>query len=414
MGLAGRSVLLQYVPSMLTRRPRSSRAFSRSGASRGLLSVLTLGVPIWIFSQGLVSCGSDDEDRACVPGELKACAVAGETCEAVQTCNADGTAYGACACPGDGSNGSAGSAGSSNTGGSSNAGGGAAGAGAGPVDPLFPAAARAIGAPCNVDADCPTGPGGETPLICITPTSTAEFTTGSPQGGYCTAVCEDSVEDCESLDGLSACGLIDEATNSGFCIALCLPGSNNVKCGADRAQACFAFPGQEEVGACFPVCQSDAACGNGLFCDLGATGLGLCTATAPVGGDVGAACTPETAATDCKSGVCVTLLDPDSGAEAGNFCSANCTFGLIEGCGFDDPSSVAREAVCVRPQLNGGGGGDLGFCFELCDADADCAQEGWVCAQELTEEAVAIVGRQGQCVPPTLSDGGVVVDAGAN
>jgi hypothetical protein len=372
---------------------------------------LTLGVPIWVFSQGLVSCGSDDEgDRACDPGEPRACALAGETCEAIQTCNADGSAYGACACPGEA--GSGGTAGTSGTGGSANAGGGAAGAGGAP-GPLFEAVDRAIGAPCTTDADCPTGPGGETPLVCITPTSTAEFGTGSPQGGYCSAVCRET-DECQALDGLSACGLIDNTTGDGFCIGLCVPGSSNVKCLPDRAQACFPFPDSADVGACFPVCQSDAACGNGLVCDLGATGLGLCTATPPVGGAIGAACTPETAVTDCASGVCVTLLDPDSGAEAGSFCSANCTFGLVAGCGFDDPSSVARDAVCIRPQADTGAGGDLGFCFELCDQDTDCAQDGWVCAQELTDEAVALVGRQGQCVPPTLSGGEVVVDAGAN
>lgn len=397
---------------MLTRHPRSSRALSRSRASRGLLSVLTLGVPIWIFSQGLVSCGSDDEDNACEPNVLRACSGPGQ-CAGEQTCAADGSAYSECVCEGTGS---AGSAGASNTGGSANAGGGAAGAAVGGA-PLFEAADRVIGAPCTTDADCPTGPGGETPLVCITPTSTAEFGTGSPQGGYCSAVCQDS-EECQSLDGLSVCGLIDPATGSGFCVGLCVPGSSNVKClastalTADRAQACVPFPDDDTIGACFPVCQSDAGCGEGLFCDLGATGLGLCVATPPAGGDVGAACTAATAVTDCKSGICLTLLDPDSGEESGSFCSANCTFGLIAGCGFDDPSSVPRDAVCIRPQADNGGGGDIGFCFELCDEDADCAQEGWVCAQELTEEAVAVVGRQGQCVPPTLAGGEVVVDAG--
>ncbi|HTV20236.1 MAG TPA: hypothetical protein VMG12_16240 [Polyangiaceae bacterium] len=337
----------------------------------------------------------------------------------MQTCNGDGSGYSACACPDETGNG--GSAGSGGSGGGSN--GGAAGSGAGADDPIYEPLDRVVGAPCNTDADCPAAPNGDRLLTCITPTSAAEFGTGSPQGGYCTAVCEGN-EDCVAIDGLTACGLIDDATNTGYCIALCQPGGDDglVKCAGQndaepRAQACFAIPNNPNIGACFPVCQSDAACGNGQFCDLGATGLGLCVTTPPVGGDVGAPCTPDTAETDCKSGVCVTLLDPDTGEDAGNFCSANCTFGLIEGCGFDlDVPDGTREAVCIRPQENTDGGGDIGFCFELCDEDTDCAQAdaGWICEHDLQPNAVTLVGRTGECVPPAFAtgDGGIVVDAG--
>lgn len=390
------------------------------GASRHLLSLSGLGALLAVFAQGLTSCGSDDDSGGvCDPGALRACVVAGQSCEASQTCNMDGSGYGECACP---SQGSAGAAGVGGSGGGSSGGAAGAGGGGGDIEPIFPLGFRAVGAPCETDADCPAGPNGETPLICMTPTSTVEFGTGSPQGGYCTAVCSDESDngDCVAVDGLSACGLIDNTTGIGFCIGLCQPGAaaNAIKCGADRAQACFQFPNSQEIGACFPVCQSDEACGEGLFCDLGATGLGLCTATAPVGGDIGAPCTPETAEADCKSGACVTLLDPETGAEAGSFCSANCTLGLIEGCGFPEvlPEGTARDAVCLLPQVAGGGGGDLGFCFELCDTDADCAQagEGWVCVQDLGDQAQAIIGRSGECLPPAFAegDGGVLVDAG--
>jgi hypothetical protein len=219
---------------------------------------------------------------------------------------------------------------------------------------------------------------------------------------------------------LAACGLLDDA-GDGYCIGLCQPGNNPqaVKCISDpdefRAQACFQFPDSATLGACFPVCTSDAACGAGQICDFGATGLGLCVTAQPPGGDIGAPCTAETAETDCRSGTCVTLLDPDTGEDAGSFCSANCTFGLLEGCGFaEEEAEGARDAVCIRPQLDNGGGGDIGFCFELCDEDADCAQAGagWVCEADLTPEGQALVGRLGECVPPALASGGGAADAG--
>jgi hypothetical protein len=378
---------------------------------------LTLGVPIWIFSQALVSCGSDDDEgTACEPNVLRACSGAGQ-CEGLQTCAADGSGYSECACEGSGSAGTAG-AGGSGTGGSANAGGGAAGAGAGVVDSVFDPLIRPIGAPCSTDADCPTAPDGDAPLFCITPTSTEEFDTGSPQGGYCSARCSAS-EECQALDELSVCGFLDESGANGFCIGVCITGDSNLKClpGTEtsettaRAQACFPIPGQQEVGACLPVCQSDAACGEGLFCDLGATGLGVCTATAPVGGDIGAPCTEETQAADCRSGLCVTLRDA-AGNDAGSFCTANCTFGLIEGCGFDQPSSVPRDAACLQSQLDVNGPGDIGFCFELCDADADCEQEGWVCGAMPAALQTAF-GRVGECGPPEPG-AAPAVDAGAD
>lgn len=323
-------------------------------------------------------------------------------CAGEQTCTSDGSGYSPCSCDAGGNGGSAG-AGGGNAGGTSNA--GAAGAGAGEAAPLFPAADRAIGAPCTTDAECPTGPDGEAPLVCITAASTAQFG-GGPQGGYCSAPCADTA-DCQALDGLSACGLFDATTNTGYCIGLCVPGASNVKCYAERAQACFESPNNPGLGACFPVCQSDAACGPGLFCDLGSAGLGVCTAAQPVGGDIGAPCTADTAVTDCKSGVCVELAN-GSGAVSGSFCSANCTYGLVEGCGYD-VVATERNALCGQAQSDTGDAGDVGFCFELCDTPADCTQAGWDCVENLSEEGQALVGRVGQCLPPLPGAG----DAGA-
>jgi hypothetical protein len=342
----------------------------------------------------MVSCGSDSEDKACTPGEPKACVVAGQQCLAVQICDADGAAFGDCACPSAG--GTAGSAGAGGSGSSSNSAGGAAGSGAIVDGPLYDAVDRVMGAPCATDADCPAAPDGSLPLNCITSTSTTEFATGGPQDGYCTAPCQ-ATDDCQALDGLSAC------SGAGYCIGLCQPGNgvNAVKCLASRAQSCIANPMNPDIGACLPMCESDAGCGTGQFCDLGKTGFGLCTTTAPVGGDIGAPCTTATEAADCKSGLCLTYQDASNNPVA-SFCSASCTFGSLAGCGFADTISVPREAVCAQSQAEDGGYGDIGLCFELCDVDTDCAQAGWTCEDDLTDDGKITVGRAGICRPPSI------------
>jgi hypothetical protein len=420
LGLATEVCLRQYGQSMLTRRFRSSRSSTRSGTARGashsFLSVISVGIPLLVLAQALTSCGDDDGGGGeCTAGEVRACVVAGNSCDdGVQTCNGEGTAYSACAC-GGGAAGAGGSAGAGGTGGGS---GGAAGAGGNASgDPLYPDGSRPIGAPCAVDADCPAAPDGSRPLICIDSGSTDVFGTGGPQGGYCTIPCSgaDGTEQCQALDSLGLCTLRTEAEGDGYCIGVCLAGSDNPLCTTGptggRAQACFdaqsaANPG---LGLCLPVCQSDEACGAGFYCDFGATGIGLCTpdATPAVGtGGIGAPCTTATADADCVSGICLSFTDPDTG-DVEAFCSATCTVGLVAGCGFGNTAAEGtRDAACLLPQEQNGASGDVGLCIELCDQDADCEQDGYVCVLDLEPEAQAQLGRLGECVPPLLLNGG--------
>jgi hypothetical protein len=391
---------------MLTHRSRSTRSSSRAGvargASRGLISVLSFGIPLFALAQSLTSCGSDDDgDQVCEPGTPRACALPGNSCDAIQECLANGSGYTACACPGDTGNAGAGGSGAG-AGGSANNAGGAAGAGGDDLQPIFPVAARAVGAPCASDADCPVGPNGETPLTCITAGGTEPFGTGGPQDGYCSATCRDT-DECLAIDPLAGCAGIDPQTGEGFCLGVCTPAGGNIACFIDepRAQACIPSPDDPTFGACLPMCQSDAACGAGLFCDFGRQGIGLCTATAPTGGDIGAPCTVETEATDCKSGLCLNVTDPATGEAAGSFCSASCTFGLVAGCGSDDSTPLPLPAACGQSRIANGTLGDPGICIELCSEDADCAQAaaGWTCQPGLTPQGQQLTGQTGQCLP---------------
>ncbi|HWO10046.1 MAG TPA: hypothetical protein VNN80_11220, partial [Polyangiaceae bacterium] len=157
---------------------------------------------------------------------------------------------------------------------------------------------------------------------------------------------------------------------------------------------------------CVPVCTSDASCGEGQFCNLDPTGAALCSATAPAGtGDTGAPCTDATAATDCKSGMCLTLQAAATGEATVGFCSSYCTFGNFnEGCGYN-PADATREAYCAQPVDPNGDIGDLGFCVELCDTQEDCGQADWDCV-DLLPAGQDLFGRTGECVPP-----GTVVDS---
>jgi hypothetical protein len=281
-------------------------------------------------------------------------------------------------------------------GGTSDAGVGTVDGGAGELPP----ATLVVGKACSSDAACIAL--GIDPLRahCILPSSDGEFGTGGPQGGYCSARCQ-RTEDCSSIDSIAVCGLIDDATGVGFCLRLCQPGEGGLKCEAVLAQACVQLPALgPELGVCFPMCQSDAACGPDRFCNLGGGDVtGLCGAEPPVGGDVGAPCTGLTQASDCKSGLCVDWTAADGVTVFGSFCSAPCTYGLVAGCGYDAVTAVPREASCNQAQLAGGVAGDIGFCFELCDTATDCTQAGWLCAP-FTATDQALTGRRGQCLPP--------------
>ncbi len=356
-----------------------------------------------LVAQAVTSCGDDSGGGGCEPGEINTACFCSADEMGEQVCQADRT-YTECDCDGPGGNGGdGGSAGSSSMAGS-------AGAAGGTPDPIIPAGL--IGAPCTSDADCSDAVDN---FKCILETSNVEFDgLGGPEGGYCTVPCS-GTPDCSALDGASACGLFDDATGQGYCLALCLAGNNPEKCGDGgtdfRAQACVENPNAAPVGVCFPFCTSDEACGPGRFCALGGAAAGLCVDEAPVGGGIGAACDPNGMGEECASEICLTFSQ--GGVPVGAFCSASCTYAAQFGCGYapGTPATTPRDAFCLQEQLDGGQPGDLGFCFELCDVDADCVQQDWVCDSFPREELQTLLGREGQCVPAVLSND-VVVDAG--
>lgn len=271
------------------------------------------------------------------------------------------------------------------------------GEGAAPGGVLPGVSSGFVGQPCSANADC-----GSAPSFCIASASDGEFGGGGPQGGFCSLPCTSNAE-CVAADGRSGCN-----TELGFCLGLCTPGASAASCDLQRPLACVPLA-QPTLGVCLPTCTSDAACGPGRFCDLAATGL--CQDMPPLGGSVGAPCTRETEGADCAGDICLTFRDPlDGVTPVGSFCSANCTFGRLDGCGFDSVSLAtsggARSAACLQAQDPEGVAGDLGYCFELCDDGSDCVQSasGWVCEPFPDVDTAAQLGRAGRCLPLELSD----------
>jgi len=418
MSLAGNQTLRQYEQSMLPPRPEIGRNESslsarckvsrrrqslRSQSPRSqslrsqslrsqLTSVLGLLAPLLLLAQVLTSCGSDDDSKACNAGDLHPCTCSGGVMGS-QICKDDNSGYEDCSCDGTASvGGSGGGGGSSSTGGSAS---GVAGNSSMAPAPF----GGEVGSPCTADSQCAGAP-----LVCIKATSNTEFQQGGPQGGYCSLPCGTN-DDCTAVDDISACN-----TTLHYCFALCIPGMSQVKCGSDRAQACVTV--NTNFGVCIPRCSSDAACGAGRFCDPG--GTGLCVDAQVPGGKVGDPCTPATEATDCAGGVCLQYADPNNrSVVAGSFCSGGCTFGLSNGCGFDNVSGGKRQAACLQASDDGGQPGDIGLCFPLCDSNADCAQSGngWVCNPFNDVNAEQQVGRLGECLPAVVANFGVA-DAG--
>jgi hypothetical protein len=355
--------------------------------------MLGLAAPLLLLAQVLTSCGSDNASKACNAGDLHTCTCGSSDRMGTQVCKDDSSGYETCNCDATAGVGGSGGSGAGGSGGTST---GVAGSASMPPAALF---SGSVGNGCTADSQCAGAP-----LVCIQSTSNTEFQQGGPQGGYCSVPCTSNA-DCTAIDDISACN-----TTLHYCFALCVPGTSQLKCGSNNAQACVAVSTQ--FGVCIPRCSSDAACGPGRFCDPGDTGL--CRDVAAQGGKVGDPCTPATEATDCAGGLCLQYADPnDRTVVAGSFCSAGCTFGLSNGCGFDNVSGGQRQAACLQSSDDGGQPGDLGLCFPVCDSNADCAQSGagWVCKPFNDANAEQQVGRLGECLPAALANVGVT-DAG--
>jgi hypothetical protein len=234
-----------------------------------------------------------------------------------------------------------------------------------PMDAGRPKGDGQLGSGCAADGDCGRG------LICLKPTDPA---LGFPNG-LCTADCTVSSAVCTPLGGLCV-SLDGSATAKSYCLESCEPGPpllGSVKCHNRPEVACS--PLNDTVAGCVPSCGSNAQCG-GRKCD---PGLGVCVDQVTPGSPVGASCMAN-AATDSCNGFCRPLpgtMPVQGGPPVPGRCSAFCTFGALQACGFP-------AAACLQPAADGFDFGDIGYCYQLCDTIADCSirATNWVCDRD--------------------------------
>lgn len=261
--------------------------------------------------------------------------------------------------------------------------------------------ATLIGRTCVEDAECGSG------LRCYQSTAN-DFFGGGPAHGYCSAPCAQTSE-CTAIDSQSQC-------EAGVCIRTCRSQNPtsvlenkclsrpDVVCQSEAYLGIEGFNGSRQRGLCMPQCGSDEDCGS-RFCDLA---RGLCVGARPTGAPVGALCEVNE---DCLGGSCV----PADSTMTLRICTSPCVFGPPVGCG-DGVSADPRNYACLQPLIGAPfigseGLGDVGFCVEICDVDADCAEaaNGFAC---LPDDRLARLGRSGFCLTPDPVESDAGADAG--
>jgi hypothetical protein len=394
----------------------------------------------------------------CRPGEVRSCPT--QICSGEQTCDESGF-FGACDCTGTGGftgvggsravggasgvlgvggfggslgrGGSAGKGGTLGFGGSKGGGGGSLGSDSG--------APGGLGRACTDNNQCLVG------LECVLPLS-GKLGGAGPAKGYCTAPCVPSatINDCAQFGATAVCYdfASSPATSDGGtrAEAYCLEGCNfgplglgnfdqnkchgrrelacspvltrlGRSCTADRdcatGDVCKDLECQKVRPACRPLCNDNADCGPGLFCN---PGDGLCRAGVPQGKAMGQECTPvaDGGADGCR-GDCEAFESTSS--PPAHACVEHCTIGALPSCGWSGvPSSGPAPALCIIPSTlvidrGGPGIGDLAACAPLCDCNRDCAHPAFVCRDLANPSVQQAVRRRGFCSTPVASDGGI-------
>jgi hypothetical protein len=234
-----------------------------------------------------------------------------------------------------------------------------------------------LSGPCNATADCGAG------LTCLAATDKTINGVGGPAHGYCTIACADadmaSLAACDAAGGI--CVLTDANSTAGICMASCASGGGSaaVKCGRRPDVSCsplFDNMGNPVANACVPNCSQDSDCPTGRKCDQR---FNFCVDAPHAGGAFGTHCVFDTTGKmDSCAGSCFPSDFDNANNVTASFCSRSCTVGYLNECDWVDMNTTASSGgphgVCLPIQQNFGFG-DLGFCFQLCDTAADCADQ---------------------------------------
>lgn len=293
------------------------------------------------------------------------------------------------------------------------------------VDAINDEASSSLGARCESDTDCGQG------LQCVgIETSLVNGMTVAK--GLCSTSCSEDPSVCDHLGVPAFCGEVGNAsTKAKYCLEKCsfgpkgqktfdptkCHGRPEVACDPHHTPTTDTCTQQSECGTnqycninvcddivptCKPRCNSDADCGSGRYCVYAA---GLCSTLPAVGAPIGATCT---VANDTCVGGCLNTGFNQT-------CSAECTLGVAEACGWDGVG--VAKAGCLgywdaEAALGGAGAGDTGLCMQLCDCATDCLDSSNVC-DRLGKSYQALYNRAGGCRPAAIAADPISCDAGA-
>jgi hypothetical protein len=292
-----------------------------------------------------------------------------------------------------------------------------AGSGAlrGAVDGLV--ADSTLGQSCRDDQDC-----GSSGLYCLGPEQDYQDGAGAPAGGLCTFDCAEDL-DCQPFGAGAVCATLAEVPLTlqfatkvvpRVCLLGCSLGSpGGSKCRGRADLACRPFaphgvlqckakdpedsadpePKCPEGGLCFrdqcrelacgPRCNDDADCSGERRCNAVS---GLCDERV-VEAPIGKLCHPDIPElTDCGGGICHNLFEDD--VHVKGFCTQSCTLGQRCGNG---------QGACMMPRFSDYAVGDIAYCLELCDGDADCSHPDDVCHPFEDSELERQYGGLGVC-----------------
>ncbi|MGO8994870.1 MAG: hypothetical protein ACLQVI_16265 [Polyangiaceae bacterium] len=249
-----------------------------------------------------------------------------------------------------------------------------------------------VGAPCETNADCPSG------------AECSNVVYGAATPLYPTAICVAPCSPPPASEGIGACGG-DSVPGAGLCQpasgsipALCVPfcevtsAGTVAGCEADDVCQLLGSDGTDGAGWCQPGCTANSQCPSGTQCD---PLLAACVTT-PLATSlpIGAPCSLVANPAPCN---CVGIANEDGGAAEG-YCTAAC---------------VTGASVC--PSAPSSGSGDSGAAA-LDGGDAGGGSPSpvpWVCSAELnlvtTEDGGIIFttqppGLYGFCTPPCNSN----------
>jgi|GEM_PF-3573872 len=236
-----------------------------------------------------------------------------------------------------------------------------------------------LGSSCASTAACQTG------LTCFKPTDNVGPGAGPPNG-LCALECLAAADQaaCTTLGG--NCVFFGGADSKVLCMESCEIGPTRApKCHGRLDAVCASLvdsTGAPAFNACTPRCTDDLDCGS-RKCDLGS---GFCTEAPTPGLPPGSPCAVTA---DCAGGFCANFAAPDAGSPL-RACLSYCRYGQAEGCGFRRGPLTAGAAACAIPAEDTGADGDEGYCFALCDTNADCALKapGWGCANNANIRSV--------------------------